>query len=324
MKAIRVNAFGGPEVLRLQEVEAPAVGPGQALVRLHAAGVNFADVYQRRGGFGVGQLPFTAGREGAGIVEAVGAGVTAVKPGDRVAYAGVHGSYAEASVVPADRLLPLPADMPFEQAAAFPLQGMTAHYLLHEFRPVRPGTTVLIHAAAGGMGLLLVQWAKHLEARVLGTVSTEAKAEVAREAGADAVILYTKQDFPAETRRLTGGAGADLIIDGVGKATFPGDLEAVAVRGNIVVYGAASGPADPVSPNALMPRSLTVSGGSMGNYIGSREELLRRANDVLQGIREGWLRLRVGHNLPLAQAAEAHRLLEGRQNVGKIVLTVRS
>jgi NADPH2:quinone reductase len=324
MKAIRVSEYGGPEVLREQEVEVPSVGPGQVLVRLHAAGVNFADVYQRRGGFGPSQLPFTAGREGAGVVESVGAGVDTVKPGDRVAYAGVHGSYAEASVVPADRLIPLPADLPFEQAAAFPLQGMTAHYLLHEFRPVKPGMTVLVHAAAGGMGLLLVQWAKHLGARVLGTVSTEAKVQAAREAGADAVIQYTQQDFAAATRRLTGGAGADLIIDGVGKTTFPGDLEAVAVRGHIVVYGAASGPADPISPNELMPRSLTVSGGSMGNYIASRAELLRRAEDVLTGIREGWLRLRIGRVLPLAQAAEAHRLLEGRQSLGKIVLRVRA
>jgi NADPH2:quinone reductase len=315
MRAVQVSEHGGPEVLRLREVADPAAGPGLARVRLHAAGVNFVDVYQRRGTYAAGPLPFIPGREGAGVVEEVGPGVSGVKPGDRVAYAGVVG-------VPADRLIPLPPDLPWEQAAAFPLQGMTAHYLLHEFGPVRPGTTVLVHAAAGGMGLLLVQWAKRLGARVLGTASTEAKAQAAREAGADHVILYTRQDFAAEVKRLTGGEGAHLVIDGVGQSTFGGDLEAAAVRGHVVVFGAASGPADPVSPNALMPRSLSVSGGSLGNYVVTRDELLRRAGDVLEGIRAGWLRLRVGHVLPLAGAAAAHRLLEGRHSLGKIVLTI--
>jgi NADPH2:quinone reductase len=320
VKAIRVAEHGGPEVLRLQEVDVPPVGPGQVRVRLHAAGVNFIDVYQRRGSYRSAPLPYIPGREGAGIVAEVGPGLDAVKPGERVAYTGVPGSYAEEAVVPADRLIPLPADLGWEQAAAFPLQGMTAHYLLHEFRPVKPGMTVLIHAAAGGMGLLLVQWARHLGGRVLGTASTEAKADAARQAGADHVILYTQQDFVAETRRLTNGAGADLIIDGVGKSTFGGDLEAAAERGHIVVYGAASGPADPVAPNALQPRSLTLSGGTLNTFIATRAELLRRANDVLEGVRAGWLRLRVEHVLPLAQAAEAHRLLEGRHSLGKIVL----
>jgi len=228
MRAILVNEYGGPEVLQLHEVETPAVGPGQARIRLHATGVNFVDVYQRRGTYATGQLPLIPGREGAGIVEDVGPGVDEIRPGDRVAYAGVTGSYAEVAVVPADRLIPLPAELSFEQGAAFPLQGMTAHYLLHEFRTVRPGMTVLIHAAAGGMGLLLVQWAKHLGARVLGTVSSDAKAKTAREAGADEVILYTQHDFVAESKRLTGGKGADLIIDGVARSTFPGDLEAAA------------------------------------------------------------------------------------------------
>jgi NADPH2:quinone reductase len=321
MQAIRVTEFGGPEVLRLHEVEAPRPGPGQARVRLRAAGVNFVDVYQRRGEFGA-SLPYTPGREGAGVVEEVGGGVREVRPGDRVAYAGVLGSYAEAAVVPADRLIPLPPDMPFEQGAAFPLQGMTAHYLIHEYRPPRPGDHVLIHAAAGGTGLLLVQWAKHLGAHVLGTVSTPEKARAAREAGADGVILYTQQDFVAQTRRLTGGEGAHLIIDGVGKATFAGNLEAAALRGHVVIYGAASGPADPVVPNALMARSLTVSGGNLANYTRTREELLRRAGDVLAGLRAGWLRLNLGRVLPLEQAAEAHRLLEGRHSTGKVVLAV--
>ena len=321
MKAIRGNEYGGPEVLRLQEVEEPRPGPGEVRVRLRAAGVNFIDVNQRRGAYPV-PLPYTPGLEGSGVVEALGSGVDGVRPGDRVAYTGVLGSYAEANVVPADRLIPLPEEFSFEQGAAFPLQGMTAHYLIHEYRRPGPGDTVLVHAAAGGMGLLLVQWAKHLGARVLGTVSTEEKARAARAAGADEVILYTRQDFVPETKRLTGGRGADLIIDGVGKATFAGNLEAAAVRGHVVIFGAASGPADPIAPNALMPRSLTVSGGSLGNYTRTREELLRRANDVLAGIRAGWLRLRIGHVFPLARAAEAHRLLEGRGSVGKVVLTV--
>jgi NADPH2:quinone reductase len=321
MQGIRVQEYGGPAVLRLEEMPTPTPGPGQVLVRLVMAGVNFVDIYQRRGGYPV-PLPYIPGREGAGVVEAVGEGVTHVKPGDRVAYTGQPGAYADASVVPADSLIPLPADFSFEQGAAFPLQGMTAHYLLHEFRRPKPGDSVLIHAAAGGMGLLLVQWARHLGARVFGTVSTEEKATAAREAGADEVILYTRHDFVAETKRLTNGHGADLIIDGVGKTTFPGNLEAVALRGQIVIFGAASGPADPIVPNALMARSITLSGGSLGNYLLTREELLRRAGDVIAGIRAGWLRLRIGKTLPLAEAAEAHRLLEGRQTIGKVLLSV--
>lgn len=322
MKAIHVQEYGGPGVLRFEEVPAPAPGPGQALVRLVMAGVNFVDIYQRRGSYPV-PLPYIPGREEAGVVEAVGEGVGTVKPGDRVAFTGQPGGYAEATVVPGDSLIPLPADLSFEQGAAFPLQGMTAHYLLHEFRRPKPGDTVLIHAAAGGMGLLLVQWARHLGARVLGTVSTEEKATAAREAGADEVIFYTRQDFVAETKRLTNGHGADIIIDGVGKTTFPGNLEAVALRGHIVIFGAASGPADPVVPNALMARSITVSGGSLGNYLLTREELLHRAGDVVAGIRAGWLRLRIGKVFPLEQAAEAHRLLEGRHTIGKLLLSVR-
>lgn len=321
MKAIRVQEYGGPTFLRFEEVPTPTPGPGQALVHLVMAGVNFVDIYQRRGSYPV-PLPFIPGREGAGVVEAVGKGVTIVKQGDRVAFTGQPGGYAEAIVVPAETLIALPADLSFEQGAAFPLQGMTAHYLLHEFRRPKPGDTVLIHAAAGGMGLLLVQWARHLGARVLGTVSTEEKAKAAREAGANEVILYTQQDFVAETKRLTNGRGADLIVDGVGKTTFPGNLEAVALRGHIVIFGAASGPADPIVPNALMARSITVSGGSSANYLLTREELLRRAGDVIAGIRAGWLRLRIAKVLPLAQAAEAHRLLEGRSTIGKLLLSL--
>lgn len=321
MKAIRVHEYGGPTVLRFEEVPTPTPGAGQALVRLVMAGVNFVDIYHRRGGYPV-PLPFIPGREGAGVVEAVGKGVTTVKQGDRVAFTGQPGSYAEAIAVPADSLVTLPADLSFEQGAAFPLQGMTAHYLLYEFRRPKPGDTVLIHAAAGGMGLLLVQWARHLGARVLGTVSTEEKAKAAREAGANDVILYAQQDFVAEIKRLTNGRGADLIVDGVGKTTFAGNLEAVALRGHVVIFGAASGPADPIVPNALMARSITVSGGSLANYLLTREELLRRAGDVVAGIRAGWLRLRIAKVLPLTQVAEAHRLLEGRHTIGKLLLSV--
>ncbi len=321
MKAIRVENYGGPEVLRLRTVERPEPGPDEACIRLRAAGLNFVDVYQRRGEV-TGPLPFTPGLEGAGIVEAVGEDVDEFKPGDRVAYAGSLGAYAEVSIVPAHRLIPLPEDLSFEQGAAFPLQGMTAHYLLHEYRVIKPHDRVLIHAAAGGMGLLLVQWAKRLGAHVIGTVSTEEKASIAREAGADDVILYSRQDFMAETLKMTSGRGADLVIDGVGKATFAGSLEAVAVRGHVVSYGFASGPAAPIEPSMLIRRSISVSGGDFGNYIRTREELLHRANEVLKGIREGWLRLRIGPVLPLEQAAEAHRLLENRQSVGKLVLTI--
>jgi NADPH2:quinone reductase len=212
--------------------------------------------------------------------------------------------------------------MTFEQGAAFPLQGMTAHYLIHDFRKPKPGETVLIHAAAGGVGLLMVQWAKRLGATVIGTVSTEEKARTAAEAGADHVILYTKQDFVSETMRLTNGRGAQLIIDGVGKSTFSGDLEAVSLRGHIVIFGSASGPADPVLPNSLGAKSISISGGSLGNFIATREDLVRRSGDVLRAINEGWLKLRIDRVLPLADAAEAHRLLEGRKSMGKIVLKV--
>lgn len=323
MKAIRIDKYGGPEVLRLQDVELPAPGPGQVRVRLMAAGLNFIDIYQRRGEYPV-PLPYTPGHEGAGIVEVVGNEVSGFKAGDRVAYTGHLGAYAEASIVPARILVPLPDDLSFEHGAAFPLQGMTAHYLIHEYRPPKPGDTVLIHAAAGGMGLLLVQWAKRLGARVIGTTSTQEKAQVAREAGADDVILYTKQDFVAGTKRVTDGRGADLIIDGVGKTTFAGSLEAAAVRGHVVLYGFASGPAAPLDPNSLVPRSISVSGGNLHNFMRTREELMRRANDVLTGIREGWLRLRIDKVFPLAEAAEAHRRLESRKSAGKILLTIDS
>lgn len=322
MKAIRVEQQGGPEVLKLEDIspiEEP--GPGQAVVRVVAAGVNFVDVNQRRGTY-PRQVPFTPGMEGAGVVESVGEGVTNVKPSDRVAFTMLPGAYAEALVADASRLIPLPDDFSFEQGAAFPLQGLTAHYLLHEFRQLRPGDFVLVHAAAGGMGGLLVQWAKHLGATVIGTTSSEEKARTAREAGAEHVIVYTDQDFVAETKRITNGHGADLIVDGVGRTTFKGDLEAVATRGHIVIFGAASGPAEPISPNALMTRAVSVGGGSLQNFIATREELMRRASAVIEGIHQGWLKLNISAVLPLEQAGEAHKFLENRKTQGKLVLSV--
>lgn len=323
MKAIQISQYGGPDVLKIQDVQIGKPSNRQVLIRIKAAGINFIDIYQRRGTYPV-SLPYIPGLEGSGIVEAVGEGVKSVKPGDRVAYLHEPGSYAEQSLVNEEHVILLPSELSFEQGAAFPLQGMTAHYLLHEFRKVKPNDSILIHAAAGGMGLLLVQWAKHLGARVFGTTSTEEKAKIAKEAGADEVILYKKQDFATEVKRLTNNHGADLIIDGVGKTTFPGNLEAAALRGNIVIFGAASGPADPISPNGLMRRSLTVSGGSLFNYILNREEFLQRAKAVIEGILKGWLKLRIDQVFPLEKAAEAHQKLEERRSSGKILLTTNN
>ena len=321
MKAIVIPAFGGPEALQLQEVPTPTPGPGEALVRMAAAGVNYRDVYERIGRYG-GTPPLIAGAEGAGTVEAIGAGVTEVKSGDRVAFASLPGSYAEYVAAPAARLIPLPAALSMIEGAAFPLQGITAHYLVHEYYDVTPQTTVLVHAAAGGVGLLLVQMLKHLGARVIGTTSSEEKARLVRDAGADDVILYTQADFVDEAKRLTGGNGVDLVLDGVGKTTLPGSLEAVRIRGTVVLYGSASGRAEPIGPNSLQARSLTLAGGTLPNFIATREELLRRANDVLGAIASGNLDLRIDRTLPLEDAAEAHRLLESRATSGKLVLTV--
>ncbi len=322
MKAIRVARYGGPEELRLAEIPLPRPAAGEALVRVHAVGVNFADIYFRNGAARMPvPFPFTPGIEGAGVIEAVGDGVGELNVGDRVAYATRSvGSYAEYHVVGAAQLVPLPKEVSFEEAAAIILQGLTAHYLLHEFYQVGRGSTVLVHAAAGGMGLLLVQWLKHMGARAIGTVSTVEKAEVAREAGADHVILYTKQDFAEEAKKVTGGAGVDYVIDGVGKTTFTKNFDALKTRGWATVFGMASGPADPVVPNSLMTKSLTISGGALFNYTSARPEMLGRAQAVFQGLREGWLKLRIDRTFPLSQADEAHRLLEGRQTVGKLLL----
>jgi NADPH2:quinone reductase len=326
MKAMRISQHGDPSVMQLVDIPQPKPGPGEAVVRVHAAGVNYADIYFRNGAGRIPiPFPYTLGIEGAGVVEAVGEGVSHVKVGDRVAYATRDvGSYAEYHLVKATALAPLPKELSFEDGAAVILQGLTAHYLLHEFYPIKRGSTVLVHAAAGGMGLLLVQWLKHLGAVAIGTVSTEEKAKVAREAGADHVILYTNQDFAEEAKKLTGGKGVDYIIDGVGKTTFTKNLDAVRNLGWATVYGMASGPAEPLSPNALMTKSITISGGALFNYTVTREELLRRADDVFKAMREGWLKLRVERVFPLAEAAEAHRLLEGRKTTGKLILNTGS
>lgn len=320
MKAIRVAAFGGPEVLTLADVERPEPKAGEVLVRIAAAGVNYMDVGQRRGRPGQ-TVPYTPGGEGSGTVEALGSGVADVKVGDRVAYAMAPESYAEFAIVPASRLLSVPAELDLVEAAALPLQGLTAHYLLHDYAKVGPGTTVLVHAVAGGVGLLLTQYATHLGAHVIGTTSSPEKAAKAKAAGARDVILYTQTNCVDEVKRITAGKGVDLILDSVGKTTFPGDLEAVRTRGHIVIFGGASGQADPILPNSLGGRALTLSGGSLGNFIASREELLGRAKDLFAGLREGWLKLSIEHILPLAQASEAHRLIESRTTSGKLLLT---
>jgi NADPH2:quinone reductase len=321
MKAIQIKQTGDANVLHLQDIETPKPKHGEALIRLKAAGLNYIDIYLREGKL-PSPLPFIPGLEGAGIVEEVGEGVIDLKPGDRVAYTGGKGSYAEYSIVNASQLIPLPKEISFEQGAAFPLQGMTAHYLLHEYYAVKPNDHVLVHAAAGGMGLLLVQWLKHLGAKVIGTVSTDEKAKTAREAGADHVILYTKEDFVTATKKITNDKGADYIIDGVGKTTFTKNLDTVKRRGYICLFGSASGPADALAPNLLQQKSVTISGGSLFNYLDTREELLTRANDVLTGIREGWLKLKIDHVFPLSQAHEAQRLLEDRKTSGKVILTI--
>jgi NADPH:quinone reductase len=321
MKAIQVAAFGGPDVLTLTDIERPTPKAGEALVRVAAAGVNYMDIGQRAGRRAGQALPFTPGGEASGTVESVGEGVTGVKPGDRVMYAMVPGSYAEFAAVPATSLVPVPPEIDLVDAAALPLQGFTAHYLLHDFRTVGPDTTVLVHAVAGGVGLLLTQYAAHLGAHVIGTTSTQAKANKAKAMGARDVIIYTETDFAPEVKRITGGKGVDLILDAVGKTTFAGDLEAVKSRGQIVIYGASSGQVEPFSPNqALSGRALTVSGASLSNFIPNRAEILRRADDLLTGLRAGWLKLTIDHALPLERAAEAHTLLESRKTSGKLLL----
>lgn len=321
MKAIRIHQFGGPEVLRYEDVPMPEPGSGQARVQVAAIGLNYIDTYHRAGLYPA-LLPFTPGMEAAGVVDAVGPDVTTVKPGDRVAYAMVLGAYAEYAVVPADKLVILPDAVSFEQAAAAMLQGMTAHYLALSTYSLKPGDTALVHAAAGGVGLLLVQIAKRAGARVIGTVGNEAKAALARQAGADAVILYDQVDWVQEVKRLTGGRGVDVVYDGVGAATFEGSLDCLRPRGLLCLFGQASGPVPPVNLQILNTKgSLYVTRPSLGHYLLDRSELTWRAGDVLGWVAAGALALRIDRVLPLSEAAEAHRLLQGRQTAGKVLLT---
>jgi len=320
MRAMRVHQFGGPEVLVYEEVSRPQPGAGEALVKLKAIGVNFIDVYHRTGRY-PNQLPFTLGVEAAGVVEAVSPGVTEVNVGDRVAYSPVTGAYAEYAAVKASQLVPVPDSVDDRTAVAAMVQGMTAHYLVFDTYPVQKGDTVLVHAAAGGVGLLLTQLAKRLGARVIGTVSTEAKAQLAREAGADEVILYSQVDFEPEVKRLTEGQGVVCVYDSVGKDTFERSLNCLRPRGYMVLCGASSGAAPPVDPILLMNKgSLYLTRPTIGHYNPTREALLKRASEVFDWIKSGDLKLRVEHTYPLAQAAQAHRDLEARKTTGKVVL----
>ena len=320
MKAIQVRKVGGPEALELVELPVPEPKPNEALVEIKAIGVNFIDVYFREGRY-PSQVPFTVGQEASGIVKAVGDAVTTVKPGDRVAYTGLQGSYAEYAVVDASRLVVIPDSLDFEQAAAAMLQGMTAHYLCHDTYPLRSGETALVHAAAGGVGLLLVQMAKNIGARVIGTAGSEEKATLARDAGADDVILYSTHDFESETKRLTEGRGVHVVYDGVGRTTFDKDLEVLRPRGYLVLFGGASGAVPPFDPIILSRKgSLFLTRPTLAHYIATREELVHRADALLSMIASGTLKLRISHTYPLRDAQQAHRDLEGRKTTGKVLL----
>ena len=320
MKAIQVSQTGGPEVLTLVDVPVPTIKSNEALVELKASGVNFIDVYFREGRY-PSPLPFINGQEGAGVVKEVGAEVTDLKPGDRVAYTSSLGSYAEFAAVPAARLVKIPDSLGFEDAAAAMLQGMTAHYLLHSSYKLQSGETALIHAAAGGVGLLLVQLAKKIGARVTATAGTEEKAQLAREAGADDCILYTQADFEAETKRLTDGKGVHVVYDGVGKDTFDKDLEVLRPRGYLVLFGGSSGAVPPFDLIKLSQKgSLFITRPTLAHYTATRDELEWRAGDILGWIARGELKLRIHKSYPLAEAEQAHRDLEGRKTTGKLLL----
>jgi NADPH2:quinone reductase len=320
VQAVIVNTPGGPEVLELRDLPTPEPGPGEVRVDVAAAGVNFIDTYQRSGAYPV-RTPFVVGSEGAGVVSAVGPGVTGVALGDRVCWAMVTGAgYAEQVLVPTDRAVPVPDDADLETAAAVLLQGMTAHYLCESTFSVRDGQDVLVHAAAGGMGLLLTQMISGKGARVIATTSTKEKAELARDAGADEVILYDS-DIATEVRRLTDGRGVHVVYDGVGKSTFDASLDSLRPRGMLVLFGAASGPVPPLDPQTLNAKgSLYLTRPTLGHYIATREELLGRAAAVLDAVAAGRLDVRIGGRYPLTEAAQAHRDLEGRGTTGKLLV----
>ena len=320
MKAVRVHAAGGPEAMKFEDVPEPTPKAGEAIVKVDAAGLNYIDVYQRSGLYKL-EMPLTLGLEAGGTVTAVAPGVTEVKVGDKIAYTGVPAAYAQYAAVPAARLVVLPHGVSTKQGAAAMLQGMTAHYLACTTYPLKNGDTCLVHAAAGGVGLLLCQMAKMRGARVLGTVSTEEKAKLAREAGADDVILYTKQDFEAETKRITDGQGVQVVYDSVGKTTFEKGFNVLAPRGMMILYGQSSGPVAAFDAGILGAKgSLFLTRPSLFAYTATREELVQRAGDVLGWIRDGKLKLRMEFEFALKDVAEAHRALEGRKTTGKVLL----
>jgi len=320
MKAARVHECGGPEAFVIDNVPDPIPGAGEVLVRVEVAGVNFIDVYQRRGEYGV-KLPVTLGQEAAGIVIGLGPEVGGFHPGDRVAWCNVLGAYAEQAVVPASALVCVPAGIGPREAAAAMLQGMTAHYLATTIYPLSSGDTCLVHAAAGGVGLLLCQIAKSRGARVIGTAGTDEKAGLARSAGADHVIVYTRENFEAEAMRLTGGAGVQVVFDSVGRSTFDGSLQCLAPRGMMVLFGQSSGPVPPFDPQRLNQRgSLFLTRPSLKHYTATRGELLARSSEVLEWIREGALKIRIGGDYPLSRIADAHRDLESRSTTGKLLV----
>ncbi len=320
MKAIQVKQCGGPEALQFVELPDPQPKPNEVLVKIAAAGVNFIDIYQCEGRYKL-PLPFIAGQEGAGVVISVGADVKSAKPGDRVAWTGIQGGYAEEITLPATRLVPIPPSVSDRDAAAAMLQGMTAHYLCHDTFPLKSGQTALVHAAAGGVGLLLVQMCANLGARVIGTVSTEEKASLAREAGASDIILYTQQDFESETRRLTNGEGVHVVYDSVGKTTFDKGLNVIRPRGSMVLYGGSSGAVPPLDPLILTQKgSLFLTRPSLVHHIVTTEELRDRSRAVFDMITAGKLKLRIGHTYKLSEAQQAHRDLQGRKTTGKLLL----
>ena len=320
MKAIQVKQPGGVEALELTEIPIPEPKGSEVVIKIAASGVNFIDIYQREGRYKL-PLPFVAGQEGSGTVTAVGSQVSGIKVGDRVAWAGIQGSYAEYLAAPADRLVLVPAGVDDRTAAAAVLQGMTAHYLSHDTYPLKRGETALIHAAAGGVGLLLVQMAHNIGARVIGTVSTEEKATLARDAGADEVILYTQTDFETETKKLTGEKGVDVVYDSVGKTTFEKGLNVLRPRGYMVLFGGSSGAVPPFDLIQLSQKgSLYITRPTLLHYIITTDDLRKRASAVFDMIAAGKLRLRVAHTYPLAEAAQAHRDLEARKTTGKLLL----